>query len=561
MQSAFLLLIVFMVVLTLITKPLGLYMVPFCEGRCPRFLQGCDKLVLKLFRTENYQQSWVEYTVYLLFFNFAGLVVLYLLQRLQGFLPYNPEGLEAIEAFQALNTAISFVTNTNWQSYSGEATMSYLTQMAGLAVQNFVSAATGICVAFVVIRSFSRKETKEVGNFLVDLVHITLYVLLPICFIYALFLVSQGVLQNFSAYKEIVTLAGDKQVLAMGPVASQEAIKLIGTNGGGFFNANSSHPFENPTELSNFFECLSIFAISAALTYTFGYCVKDTRQGWVFYGAMAIMFIIAVSVVIIFESQSTPDLLAAGADPSFMNMEGKEVRFDLGHSSLFTVVTTSASCGAVNNMHDSLTPIAGSVPLLLMALGEVVYGGVGSGFYGMMIFAIIAVFIAGLMVGRTPEYLGKKIAPRQMKLACIGMLTTPLIVLLGAAITCFYPVALDSLNNPSAHGLTEYLYAWVSAANNNGSAFAGLNANTPFFNIGLGIAMWLGRFVIIASIMALSGSLVTQKIIPPTSGTLPTSGILFMFLLVGTVFLVGALTYIPSLALGPIAEHLTIWAN
>ena len=561
MQSAFLLLIGFMVVLTLITKPLGLYMVPFCEGRCPRFLQGCDKLFLKLFRTENYQQSWVEYTVYLLFFNFAGLVVLYLLQRLQGFLPYNPEGLGAIEAFQALNTAISFVTNTNWQSYSGEATMSYLTQMAGLAVQNFVSAATGICVAFVVIRSFSRKETKEVGNFLVDLVHITLYVLLPICFIYALFLVSQGVLQNFSAYKEIVTLAGDKQVLAMGPVASQEAIKLIGTNGGGFFNANSSHPFENPTELSNFFECLSIFAISAALTYTFGYCVKDTRQGWVFYGAMAIMFIIAVSVVIIFESQSTPDLLAAGADPSFMNMEGKEVRFDLGHSSLFTVVTTSASCGAVNNMHDSLTPIAGSVPLLLMALGEVVYGGVGSGFYGMMIFAIIAVFIAGLMVGRTPEYLGKKIAPRQMKLACIGMLTTPLIALLGAAITCFYPVALDSLNNPSAHGLPEYLYAWVSAANNNGSAFAGLNANTPFFNIGLGIAMWLGRFVIIASIMALSGSLVTQKIIPPTSGTLPTSGILFMFLLVGTVVLVGALTYIPSLALGPIAEHLTIWAN
>lgn len=561
MQSAFLLLIIFMVVLTLITKPLGLYMVPFCEGKTPRCLQGFDNLILKLFATKNYQQSWVEYTVYLLFFNLAGFIVLYLLQRFQGFLPYNPEGLGPVEAFQALNTAISFVTNTNWQSYGGETTMSYLTQMAGLTVQNYVSAATGICVAFVIIRAFANKGTKDVGNFLVDLIHISLYVLLPICFIYALFLVSQGVLQNFDAYKEVITLAGDKQSIAMGPVASQEAIKLLGTNGGGFFNTNSSHPFENPTELSNFFECLSIFAISAGLTYTFGYCVKDTRQGWVFYGAMAIMFVVAVTTVIIFEAQSTPDLLAAGADPSFMNMEGKEARFDLGHTSLFTVVTTSASCGAVNNMHDSLTPIAGLVPLLLMELGEVVYGGVGAGFYGMMIFAVVAVFIAGLMVGRTPEYLGKKITPRQMKLACIGMLTTPLIVLLGAAVTCLYPTALDSLNNPSAHGLSEYLYAWASAANNNGSAFAGLNANTPFFNIGLGLAMWFGRFVIIASIMALSGSLVTQKIIPPSSGTLPTSGILFMFLLVGTVILVGALTYIPSLALGPVAEHLTIWAK
>lgn len=548
-----------MIVLTIITKPLGLYMLPFCEGRVPKFMEKTDGFILKMFAVRNYQQTWLEYTVSLLFFNLAGLILLYLLQRLQTWLPFNPQGMAPVEAYQAFNTAVSFVTNTNWQSYGGETTMSYLVQMAGLTVQNFVSAATGIAVAFVIIRSFAWKETMGVGNFYADLIRITLYVLVPICFIYALFLVSQGSLQNFDAYKEVTTLAGQVQNIAMGPVASQETIKLLGTNGGGFFNTNSSHPFENPTELSNFIECLSIFAISAGLTYTFGAMVKDVRQGWTVYAAMSLMFICCVLVVICFESDSTPALLQAGADPSFMNMEGKETRFDLGHTSLFTVVTTSASCGAVNNMHDSLTPIAGMIPMWLMQVGEVVFGGVGAGFYGIMIFAIVAVFIAGLMVGRTPEYLGKKIAPRQMKLACIGMLCTPLIVLAGTAVTCFYPTALESLNNTSAHGLSEYLYAWSSAANNNGSAFAGLNANTPFFNIGLGLAMWFGRFVIIASVMALAGSLITQRKIPASSGTMPTSGILFMFLLAGTVVLIGALTYIPALALGPVAEHVMVW--
>lgn len=561
MQSAFICLTTFMLVLTLITKPLGLYMVPMCEGVEPKntIVRAIDKFLLKLFRVDNHEQSWLEYTVSLLLFNAVGVVFLYILQRFQGFLPFNPENLGPIEAFQALNTAISFVTNTNWQSYSGETTMSYFTQMAGLAVQNFLSAATGIAVAFVLVRAFAFKETKYVGNFFADLIRITFYLLVPICFFYALFLVSQGVIQTFDAYKEVVTLAGDTQTIAMGPIASQEAIKLVGTNGGGFFNSNSSHPFENPTEFANFSECLAIFIISAALTYTFGRMVKDTRQGWTIYCAMGFMFVLAVSLFILFESQSTPSLLSVGADPSFMNMEGKEVRFNLAHTSLFTVATTSASCGAVNNMHDSLTPLAGLIPTLLMQLGEVVYGGVGSGFYGMIVFCIVAVFIAGLMVGRTPEYLGKKITPRQMKLACIVMLTSPFIVLIGTAISCFCPGALDSLNNSSAHGLSEFLYAWSSGANNNGSAFAGLNANTPFFNIGIGLAMWFGRFVIIVSVMALAGSLITQKIVPPSNGTLPTHGLLFVSLLVATVILIGALTYIPALALGPVAEHVMIW--
>lgn len=558
MQSSILCLAAFMLVLYLVTKPLGLWIEPMAMGCAPSVVAKADNFLLKLFLIKNRQQSWWEYGLCLLAFNVAGFVLLYLILRLQGFLPFNPEGMGAMSAHQALNTAVSFVTNTNWQSYGGETTLSYFSQMAGLTVQNFVSAATGICVAFVLMRGFAQHETVLVGNFWADLVRVTIWLLLPICVVYGLFLVSQGSLQTFDAYTTVTTLAGDEQRIAMGPVASQEAIKLLGTNGGGFFNVNSSHPFENPSQLSNFFECLSIFAISAALVWVFGRMVKDVAQGWTIWAAMACIFVCCVLFVAYMEGQSTPIMQAVGLGE--MNMEGKEVRFDLANTSLFTVVTTSASCGAVNAMHDSLTPLAGMIPMWLMQLGEVVYGGVGAGFYGVIVFAVVAVFIAGLMVGRTPEYLGKKITPVQMKLACVAMLTTPVLVLAGTAITCLYPEALSSLNNTSAHGLSEYLYAWSSAANNNGSAFAGLNANTWFFNTGLAAAMWFGRFIVIGAVLALAGSLSRERSIPASSGTLPTSGPLFMGLLIGVILLFGALTYLPALALGPIAEHVTLFA-
>lgn len=559
MQTSIYILIAFMVVLALVTKPLGLWMKALALGNAPVGFARADNLILKIFGAKDSPQTWYEYAVSLVLFNVAGFVMLYFLQRFQGALPFNPEGLGSVAADQAFNTAVSFVTNTNWQSYGGESTMSYLTQMAGLTVQNFVSASSGICVAFVVMRGFILKESSVIGNFWTDLVRITIWVFLPLSFIFALFLVSQGSIQNFDAYLHLRTLTGTEQTIAMGPVASQEAIKLLGTNGGGFFNANSAHPFENPDQLTNFFECLSIFAISAALTYTFGSLVNNTREGWTIWGAMAVIFMACFMAVVISESASTPVMLEAGVSDSAMNMEGKETRFDLASTSLFTVVTTSASCGAVNNMHDSLTPLAGMIPMWLMQLGEVVFGGVGAGFYGIMVFLIVSVFIAGLMVGRTPEYLGKKIMPRQMKLASFAMLVTPIITLLGTAVTCFYPEATASLNNPSAHGFSEYLYAWSSAANNNGSAFAGLNANTPFFNYGLGFAMWLGRFIVIGAVLALAGSLAEQKIIPATAGTLRTNGFLFMFFLVGVVLLIGALTFLPALALGPVAEHLMLY--
>lgn len=559
MQSSILCLTTFMLVLFFVTKPLGLWIEPMAMGRAPGFVARVDQMILGLFMVKDRQQSWWEYGLSLLAFNIAGLVLLYALLRLQGFLPFNPEGLGAVSADQAFNTAVSFVTNTNWQSYGGETTMSYLSQMAGLTVQNFVSAATGICVAFVLMRGFAQRQTASVGNFWADLIRVTFWLLLPICVIYGLFLVSQGVIQTFTSYVDVTTLAGDSQTIAMGPVASQEAIKLLGTNGGGFFNVNSSHPFENPTQLTNFFECLSIFAVSAALVWVFGRMVKDVAHGWTIWAAMAVIFIACVLFVAYNEGQSTPMLLANGGVGE-MNMEGKEVRFDLAATSLFSVVTTSASCGAVNAMHDSLTPLAGMIPMWLMQLGEVVYGGVGAGFYGIFVFAVVAVFIAGLMVGRTPEYLGKKITPTQMKLACVAMLTTPILVLVGTALSCLYPEALNSLNNTGAHGLSEYLYAWSSAANNNGSAFAGLNANTWFFNVGLAAAMWFGRFIVIGAVLALAGSLSEERIIPASAGTLPTNGPLFVGLLVGVVILVGALTYLPALALGPIAEHVSIYA-
>lgn len=558
MQSSVYCLIAFLAILFLITKPLGLWMVPMVQGDVPRCLARADHFVLKCLLIKNRPQSWYEYAFSVFFFSIVGFFALFLLLRFQGLLPLNPEGVKGVGATQAFNIAVSFVTNTNWQNYSGENTLSYFTQMAGLTVQNFLSAATGIAVAFALMRGFIKKEANDIGNFWVDVVRISLWVLLPICVVYALVLVSQGVIQNFNAYQTIQTFAGHEQTLAMGPVASQEAIKLLGTNGGGFFNANSAHPFENPTQLTNFLESLSIFAISSALTYTFGHTVKDVREGWTLWGAMAVIFILCFVFFVHSEMASSPALLSAGAAPDMMNMEGKEVRFDLAATSLFSIVTTAASSGAVNAMHDSLTPLAGMIPMWLMQMGEVVFGGAGAGFYSVMIFVLIGVFVAGLMVGRTPEYLGKKITPTQMKLVGITLLVSPLLVLIGTAVTAFYPGAWESLNNAGAHGFSEMLYAWSSAANNNGSAFAGLNANTPFFNVGLGLAMWFGRFVIISAILALAGSLAKQKITPASVGTLRTHGFLFMFFLVGVIVLVGALTYLPSLALGPIAEHLML---
>lgn len=558
MFSTFLLLAVFLGLLFIITKALGSWILPIAQGSAPHGLGCVDSVLLQTFGIKNTQQSWYEYAVCLLVFNALGLVALYLLLRFQGSLPWNPQGLPSLDADLALNVAISFVTNTNWQSYSPETTMSYFSQMVGLTVQNFVSAATGICVAFVVMRGFARRETQELGNFWIDVVRIGLWVLLPLSIVLALFLVSQGSIQNLNPYLDVQTLSGDSQTIAMGPAASQIAIKLLGTNGGGFFNANAAHPFENPNVLTNFVECLAMFAIASSLTYCFGVMVRNQKEGWALWGAMAIIFTLCVTLVAWSESSWMSGLLGEQPVNAIMNMEGKEVRFDVASTSIFTVVTSAASCGAVNNLHDSLTPLAGMIAMWLMQLGDVIFGGAGSGFYSVMIFVILAVFIAGLMVGRTPEYLGKKITPTQMKLASFALLVAPLITLLGTAITCFNPQALESLSNPGAHGFSQILYAWSSAAANNGSAFAGLNANTAFFNYGLGIAMWLSRFLVIGAMLALADSIAQQRFVPATIGTLRTHGPLFMFFLVGVVLLVGALTFLPALALGPIAEHLTL---
>ena len=559
MTQAIVLLIIFMLILTISIKPIGLYILPICKGEAPSLFKYFDNFLIKKLHLLNKSYTWKEYAISLILFNMLGIIFVYLIQRIQAYLPLNVESLPNVESFSALNTAISFATNTNWQGYGGESTMSYLVQMTGLCVQNFVSAATGIATAFVLMRSFVLKESKFIGNFFADLIRISLYILLPICFIYAIFLVSQGVIQNFNEYVHASTLTGDSQIIAMGPAASQEAIKLIGTNGGGFFNVNSAHPFENTTAISNFSQCLAIFLISSALCYTFGSMINDIRQGLTIYAAMAILFIIAATAIIYFENMQSPALLANGADPSFFNLEGKEMRFDLGHSSLFSAVTTAASCGAVNNMHDSLNPISGLITTLLIQLGEIIFGGVGSGFYGIFIFILLTVFITGLMVGRTPEYLGKKITVKQIKLVTIAMLTTPILVLIFTAITCFLDFNMQSLNNAGAHGFSEYLYAFSSAANNNGSAFAGLSANTTYFNITLGLCMFLGRFVIIICILALAGSIAHQKIIPASQGTLPTHGGLFCFMIIFSILLIGALTYLPALSLGGLVEHLQVF--
>lgn len=555
-SNTFYTLAVFAIVLLIITKPIGLWLTPIAQGRAPAIVDAIDRRLISVLAPSGREESWQRYAVSLLTFNTLGLIFLYVLQRIQGWLPLNPQGFEGVAPDQAFNTAVSFVTNTNWQSYGGEMTMSYLTQMLGMGVQNFLSAATGIAVAFALMRGFSRHESSTIGCFAHDVIRITLWVLLPMCLTYALFLVSQGVIQNMSDYLTVTTLAGDSQSIAMGPVASQEAVKLLGTNGGGFFNVNSAHPFENPTPLTNFLEALAIFAIPTGLTYAFGRMVGHQREGWMLWQVMGALFVLAFTAFVYTESTGNPLLQAIGAEG--LSWEGKDARFDLGALSLFSTVTTSASCGAVAVMHDSLMPLSGMVTMVLMQLGEVVFGGVGAGFYGMIVMAVIAVFIASLMVGRTPEYLGKKITPKEMKLAALTMLTVPFIVLAGTGINLMLPGALESLNNPGAHGLSEILYAWTSAANNNGSAFAGLNANTAFYNIGLAIAMWLGRFIVIVLTLALAGTLARERHVPSGKGTLDTASHLFAGLLIGVVLLVGALTYLPVLALGPVAEMLSL---
>ena len=559
---AMLLLGAFLTVLLLLAKPLGSYIANVMDGRFS-LASRIERPIYRMagIRPEE-EMAWLKYAFAILIFNALGLLAVYLLQRMQFWLPLNPQSMADISPDSAFNTAISFVTNTNWQGYAGESTMSYLTQMLALSVQNFFSAATGIAVVVALIRGFSRHTANTIGNAWVDLTRVTLYVLLPLSVIVAVVLAGQGVIQNFDAYKEVATLQEPTtQTLAMGPVASQEAIKMLGTNGGGFFNANSAHPFENPTPVSNFIEMLSIFLIPAALCFAFGRMVGDQRQGWAVLTAMTLLFIVLAGAAIHFEQQGNPLLTHLGVDPSLGNMEGKEARFGIADSGLFAAVTTAASCGAVNAMHDSFTPLGGMIPLVLMQLGEVVFGGVGTGLYGMLLFAIMAVFIAGLMIGRTPEYLGKKIETHEMKMTSIAILVTPLLVLIGSAIAVMSGGGLAGIANPGAHGFSEILYAFTSAANNNGSAFAGLSANTPFYNILLGVAMWFGRFGVIVPVLAIAGSLAAKKRLAITEGTLPTHGPLFITLLIGVVLLVGLLNYVPALALGPVIEHLTMLAT
>ncbi|MBJ6760617.1 potassium-transporting ATPase subunit KdpA [Myxococcaceae bacterium JPH2] len=554
--------LLFFALVLALTKPLGGYLFRVFEGEhqpLPRVLGPVERVLLRLCGADARQeQTWTQYTVAMLAFSLLSMLGTYAIQRLQHVLPLNPQGLPAVGPELAFNTAASFTANTNWQSYAGESTMSYLSQMMGLAWHNFVSAAVGAGVALALARGFTRRPgpagQKTLGNFWVDLIRATLYVLLPICFVYALFLVSQGVLQNFAPYRELMTMEGVKQTLAMGPVASQEAIKMLGTNGGGFFNANSAHPFENPTPLTNLVEMLSIFAIPAALTYTYGKMAGDTRQGWALFAAMSILFFAGVTAAYAAESQANPALVASGVAQDG-NMEGKELRFGVCGSALFATVTTDASCGAVNSMHDSFTALGGLVPLVNMQLGEVIFGGVGAGLYGILIMVVLAVFIAGLMVGRTPEYLGKKIEAKEMKLAMLYVLIFPLVILGLSAVAAVIPQGLSSLNNAGPHGLSEILYAFTSGTANNGSAFAGLNANTPFWNISLGVAMLAGRFLMMVPALAIAGSMVGKKVVAAGPGTFPTNGTLFTGLLVSVVLIVGALTFFPALSLGPIVEH------
>ena len=546
-----------------LVKPLGWYMTRVFNGERTFLSPVLRPVEAALYWAggvdEKQEQHWLTYTVAMLFFHVGGFLILYFLLRLQGGLPFNPAGMSAVAPDLAFNTAISFITNTNWQNYGGESTMSYLVQMLGLTHQNFLSAATGIVLAVALIRGFARASAKTVGNFWVDITRCTLYVLLPICIVYALFLVWQGMPQTLGAYVDATTLEGGKQTIAVGPVASQVAIKMLGTNGGGFFNANAAHPFENPTALSNFVQMISIFALGAALTNVFGRMVGNQRQGWAILSVMGVLFIAGVAVTYWAEAHGNDAFTAMGLTGG--NMEGKEVRFGIVASSLFAVITTAASCGAINAWHDSFTAIGGMIPLINMQLGEVIVGGVGAGMYGMLLFVIIAIFVAGLMVGRTPEYVGKKIEAKEVKMAMLAILILPLMYLGWTAIAAVNPQALTQLGNPGPHGFSEMLYLYTSSTGNNGSAFGGITANTVFFNITGAVAMFVGRFWMIIPAMAIAGSLAAKKSVPPSVGTFPTTGGLFVGLVVGVILIIGGLTFFPSLALGPIVEHLAMRAG
>jgi potassium-transporting ATPase potassium-binding subunit len=553
---------------TLASVPLGLYMARVFAGErtfLDPVMAPVERAIYRICGVHpGTEQSWVEYTVAMLLFSFVGMLMLYAMERLQGLLPLNPQGFGAVAPDLAFNTAASFTTNTNWQAYGGESTMSYLTQMAGLAFHNFVSAAAGIAVAAAVIRGFVRRTAKTIGNFWVDLTRTVLWVLLPISVIGTLVLVWQGVPDNFNPYTHAKTVEGADQVIAQGPVASQEIIKELGTNGGGFMNANSSHPYENPTPLSNLIEMFAIFVIGAALTHTFGHMAGDRRQGWALFGAMAILFLAGAGAAIWSEQTGNPQFAAMGinqaasATQSGGNMEGKEVRFGIVDSALWATITTDTSCGAVNSMHDSYTPLGGLVPLVNIQIGEIIFGGVGSGLYGMLVMAVLSVFIAGLMVGRTPEYLGKKIEGREMKLAMLFILIFPAVILLPVAVAVVTKAGLAGISNPGPHGFSQILYAYSEASANNGSAFGGLNANTPFYNTTLAFVMLFGRFLMKVPVLALAGSLAVKKSVPPSAGTFPTNGALFVVLLVGVILIVAALTFFPADALGPIVEHLVM---
>jgi potassium-transporting ATPase potassium-binding subunit len=561
----------FLALVTALSVPLGLYMARVFTSQ-PTFMdpvmRPLERLIYRLCGVHpGNEQTWVEYAIAMLLFSSVGMILLYAIQRLQFLLPLNPQAMSAVAPDLAFNTAASFTTNTNWQAYGGESTMSYFTQMVGLVFHNFVSAAAGIAVAIAVIRGFVRRSAKTIGNFWVDLTRATLWILLPISIVFAVVLIWQGVPENFNPYTHVKTIQGADQIIAQGPVASQEIIKELGTNGGGFFNSNSAHPYENPTPLTNLIEMIAIFVIGAGLTHTFGKMADDRRQGWALFGVMAILFLMGVAPAVWSEQKGNPQFSAMGineaatATQSGGNMEGKEVRFGIVNSALWATVTTDTSCGAVNSMHDSFTPLGGLIPLLNMQIGEIIFGGVGSGLYGMLVMAVLAVFIAGLMVGRTPEYLGKKIEAREMKLAMLFILIFPAVILLPAAIAMVTKPGLAGISNPGPHGFSQVLYAYTEASANNGSAFGGLNANTFFYNTTLAVVMLFGRFLMKVPVLALAGSLAAKRTVPTSAGTFPTDGAIFVTLLIGVILIVAALTFFPADALGPIVEHLSMLAG
>jgi potassium-transporting ATPase potassium-binding subunit len=556
---------IYCAIIIALTRPLGGFLMRTVEGERTFLTPALGWLERGFYRAAGVdptrEQSWYEYAIGMLIFKAGGFLLLYALLRAQALLPLNPAGQVPVAPGLAFNTAVSFMTNTNWQNYGGETTMSHLSQMLGLSVQNFLSAAAGIAVAVAVVRGFARRSARTIGNFWADLTRITLYVLLPLCVIGAFVCIWQGMPQTFAGSVEATTLEGAKQVISLGPVASQEVIKMLGTNGGGFFNANSAHPFENPTVLTNLLQVIAIFSLGAALTNLFGRMVRDERQGWAVFAAMAVMFLAGVAVLFWSEGHGNPALVSLGMDPSLGNMEGKEVRFGITQSALFATITTDASCGAVNAMMESFLPLGGMVPLINMMLGEIIFGGVGSGLYGFLLFAIIAVFVAGLMVGRTPEYLGKKIEAREVKLTMLAVLCLPLMMLGLTALAVVLPGPLGALSASGPHGFSEALYAYVSGAANNGSAFAGLSGNTPFWNSTLGIDMIVGRFFVMIPALAIAGSLAAKKAVPPSAGTFPTHGPLFVGLVTGVILIVGGLTFFPALALGPIVEHYAMLAG